>query len=366
MDSLPPLESALNAAAPNEPAASSIETVPADPLADAGMSAAPNTALSDQSWVVVTPLPSVEMLEPMTQESAPRRLPAVEPTAQANQVPLTHERPVTDIAPQEMLERQVETTTQRAAALAARGAYFAARAESLRALRAITQSLDAQQGTREHSEALARAMRAFEEACDFAPRGSRLDAELDLPLIISGHRTPVLKSEDLAHVSPVAAQQRYMQYAQEQLAAACGSAPAGSQALYAPARIYTLMDRAKIDAPTLCVPEAIALHQAALMVNPQNAQAANELGVLLAGCGQWEQAQRLLIHSVSVQPDAAAWRNLSIVHERLGQSELARRAAQQATVAAVEGAPAPADVPVQSVHWVNPQQFSATPSALDP
>ena len=132
------------------------------------------------------------------------------------------------------------------------------------------------------------------------------------------------------------------------------------------ARIYTLLDRAKLETQTLCLPEAVALHQAALVVDPQNSQAANELGVLLASCGQLEEARRALLHSVSVHPESAAWHNLSVVHQRMGQPELARRASQQSETVARQGGNPTSSVPVQSVHWVDPQTFSTVPSVPDP
>ena len=246
------------------------------------------------------------------------------------------------------------------------GRMFAARAEMIKALRVITQALDANEGVREHSEALGRAMRAFHEANDFAPRGSRLESELDLEQTVSGHRTPVLKNENVDHLAPIAAQQRYLEYAQQQLAFACGHVPAASQALYVLARIYTALDNTQLETPMLCLPQAVALHQAALAVDPRNGRAANELGVLLVRCGQWEDARQVLLHSIAVLPTPETWHNLSVVHQRLGQLELARRASDQSAAVAVGRGGPSQGVPVQSVHWVDPKTFSTVRSAPEP
>ncbi len=371
--SLPPLESALNTAPPTEPPSISSETVPPDPLADDALLLEPDRS-DDGPWVAVNPPPSIDDFAPsprplgesrhLAHGAVPQRLPAIEPMVPSEYS--TRIDVIQDHATLSALDDQVGAAARRAADLAVRGAYFAARAELLKALRAITQTLDARAGTREHSDALARAVRAFQEACDFTPRGSRLEADLDLALIVSGHRTPVLKSEHLDLLTPVTAQQRYLHYARAQFVMACGSLPAASQALYALARVYTLMDQAHVETQTLGVPQAIALHQAALVVDPRNSRAANELGVLLANGGRLEEARQALLHSVSVRPEAAAWHNLSVVHQRLGQTELARRASEQAIAFAGEdGAPA-SDAPVRSVHWVDPQAFSTAPALRDP
>ena len=81
--------------------------------------------------------------------------------------------------------------------LAERGAMYSARARFVMALRLITQSLDAQTGGHEHSRSLANGLQALEEAADFQPPGTQLEAQLNLPAIVSTHRTPVLQQEDL-------------------------------------------------------------------------------------------------------------------------------------------------------------------------
>ncbi|MHB8970928.1 MAG: tetratricopeptide repeat protein [Pirellulaceae bacterium] len=274
--------------------------------------------------------------------------------------------PPLDDATRATLDRNIATIIQRADDLAARGALFAARAEMLKALSAVTQALDANEGVRAHSEALGRSMRAFHEANDIAPHGSQLESELDLEQVVSGHRTPVLKNENVDHLTPIAAQQRYLEYAQQQLAVACGHVPAASQALYVLARIYTALDNSQLDPPMLCLPQAVALHRAALAVDPHNGRAANELGVLLARFGQWENARQTLLHGVAVLPSPETWHNLSVVHEQLGQLELARRASDQSAAVVVGRGEPSQDAPVQSVHWVDPQTFSAVRSTPEP
>ena len=101
-------------------------------------------------------------------------------------------------------------------------ATFSRLAEFIQALRLVAQA-DAERQTTEHSQALAAAMRALEEAEDLVPRGSRLDADVQLTTLVSAHRTPVLKDMSLADLSPTVAAQRYYIYAEEQFAAAVGA-----------------------------------------------------------------------------------------------------------------------------------------------
>ncbi|MBM4091812.1 MAG: hypothetical protein FJ276_20650 [Planctomycetes bacterium] len=218
--------------------------------------------------------------------------------------------------------RKLDEIASRAEDLASRGAYFAARAEMLMALRIVTQTLDAQSGGNEHSQALAQAMRAVREAGDFVPRGSRLEADLDVARFVIAHRTPVLHGENTKGLLPLQAQQRYLEYAQDQFARSCAGFPPASHVLYGLARVYMVLDQAKLDVQTLSVPTAVVLHQAALLVDPTNHRAANELGVLLARFGQLEDARRVLQQSVAVCPEPEAWHNLSVVHQRLGETTL--------------------------------------------
>jgi hypothetical protein len=94
--------------------------------------------------------------------------------------------------------------------------------------------------------------------------------------------------------------------------------------------------------------------------------AANDLGVLLAERGRYEDARTLLSHGLSVAPHAAIWQNLAIVHTKLGQPEAAARAQMAASAAGGATAANPAFVAMQSLRWVPPSEFaSSTQPATD-
>ncbi len=98
----------------------------------------------------------------------------------------------------------------------------------------------------------------------------------------------------------------------------------------------------------------MTLYQAALIAEPNNFLAANELGVLLAENGNLVRARDWLIHSVTVSPQAATWQNLASVHARLGEKQLADQALGQAT--ALGQASPPSGVP--AVQMLDPETFA--------
>jgi tetratricopeptide (TPR) repeat protein len=253
--------------------------------------------------------------------------------------------------------------THNGARLADRGAHFSARSEFIQALRVVTQALDAQSGDTTHSQALAEGLRALSEADDFAPSGSKLEADLDLANIIISHRTPVLKDQ-AAHVTPLVALQQYYGFAGRRLAAACEHEPAAAEALFGLGRLTVIMAERSPDARRLHAPKAMALYQAALTVDAKNAKAAHELGVLYAQFGQLEEAKRLLVTSAQAAPTKETWHNLAIVHERLGERDLARMARNELQLLKRTQPTATSSTGV-AVEWVDPSRFAGGPEATE-
>lgn len=260
----------------------------------------------------------------------------------------------------ELIAREADEHTRRGLELAGRKAYFSARAELVASLRVLAQALDAQHQTKKHSLALAAGWRALEEADDFIPSGSRLEAELDLADIIGSHRTPVLKEAPDESLTPLASLQCYFTYSQEQLAESVGEELAGSMALYGLGNVHRAMAAKRISSVRAARPKAMVCYQAALLVSPQNYMASNELGVLLARSGRDEEARVALEHSVSVSPHASGWHNLAVVYRHLGRTALAAHADRQSL--AMDPSQAGrggrrSRVPGQQVEWVDPSRF---------
>lgn len=244
-------------------------------------------------------------------------------------------------------------------ALAHRGALYSAQAEFAAALRVVAQALDAQENTTRHVQALAAGLTALDESEDFLVPARTATAPVDVATVVVKHRTPVLKDAPPGDLTPIVALQRYYTFAQEQLAAAVEHEPAASQALYGMGKVQTTLQSSRTG--TIADgPKAIALHQAALLVDDRNFMAANELGVLMAQCGRYDAARAALAHSVSISPQPAVWRNLAAVHDRLGETTLAanaRAAAQNYAKAATPVGNAVA-IPQQPVVWLDPAAFA--------
>ncbi len=263
--------------------------------------------------------------------------------------------------------QRVTDTIERGFQLANKGALYSARAEFRQALATLAQALDALHGVTAHSQALSEGQLALEEAADFLPTAGGLDGQVDVALVAATHRSPVLDGAPATGLPALLAVQQYYAFAQQRFAAAVGGAAVGSRALYALGKVHMAIAQ---DQPQnqLDLPRAMAFHQAALTAQPENYEAANELGVLLARFGQFREARDVLQQSVASRAMRETWHNLVIVHQQLGEHDLAQRAAAQMQLAAAgEADPPQADQPAEMVQWVPPQSFvEMNPGAAAP
>ena len=234
--------------------------------------------------------------------------------------------------------------------LAGRGATYSAREQMLDALRLVAQSSDAQQETNIYSKALESGLTALSESRDFYGRSGVLLSERSVADFIRVHQTPIQKTAP--EVSPLVAVGRYYTYAREQLAFAAGQHAAGSMTLYGLGKIAAGTGSTAALAST---GEAMALYQAAVLVDRRNYRAAHELGVLLARSGRLEESKEMFLHSIAVSPNQASWHNLSVVHAQLGEPQLAQGAQQEAVNADRSGK---TEKNIPQVDWVDAQTFS--------
>lgn len=262
-----------------------------------------------------------------------------------------------DLAALAPVAQQAQLRVDEAFRYARRGALYAARAELIQSLRMIAQAVDTLERSDRRSQALADGFQAMKEAEDFYVSSGTLEHDLDVEGIVLAHRTPVLKGQTLAGVSSLAALQQYYAYAQQQLSIAAAGTPAGSRALYGLGKVHMTLARESTDDRSHETPKAMAFFQSAMQADARNYLAANELGVLLAQFGQLAEAKRVLIHSVSVQSHVEGWQNLAVVHNRLGEHDLARKASYERELILARSAGKPrSDEPVI---WVGPQEFNA-------
>ncbi|MEX0819905.1 MAG: hypothetical protein WD070_09925 [Pirellulaceae bacterium] len=243
--------------------------------------------------------------------------------------------------------------------LAEKGAYYSAKTEFEQALRTVAQALDAHFGGSDYSAALAAGWLALDEAKDFSAHRQR-GLVVDVGLMVESHQSPILKDYALDKVSPVVAMQHYFAFAQERLVEAGGHAPVASRALHGLGKIHMVLGEKSGSAERLHGPKALAFQQAALTTDPGNFLAANELGVLLARFGKLQEARTVLQYSVATYPLPETWQNLSVVHQRLGEAELAAQslANWQLAIQQTGGNPATQQANGRSlVQWVPPQAF---------
>lgn len=270
------------------------------------------------------------------------------------------------------VNQRAEEMIRRGYHLAERGALYSGRAEFIQALSTIAQALDLAAASREHTQALAAGLTALEEAEDFVPLGSGLETDLDLPVLIRAHRTPVCKEMDASGLLSVTVLQQYYTYAQEQLASAAGGQEAASMAMLGLGKTYSTLAIEKTVPAAVAEPKAMVFHWAALSAHPGNFLAANELAVLEARWGQFATARSLLQYSLNILPHSAVWQNLATVHDRLGEGNLAGLARHEAEIAAKREAEAkPGNpegiVPSTDVAWLDAKAFAATSrSEIDP
>lgn len=303
---------------------------------------------------------------PLEDEAVPsrlatRRYPSTEriPVAQPEQrvsAPVTYRWDPRD-ANLSAVANRAEKRIEAGFKLANRGALFGARAEFRKAILSVAEALDAQHRVTGHSQAYHEALQAIQEAADFST--SRAGSSGRVDQIVATHQTPVLKHACGEAMPALLAMQRYHAFAQQRLVAASGGAPVAASALYAMGKIHMALADSESQ-NELDAAKAMTFLQSAMMVDAGNYAAANELGVMLARFGHLREARECLRHSARVQPMPETWKNLEIVHHRLGEYELARRAREE-WQRQTPSAPAVAGNGT-AVQWVAPEAFAGRPS----
>lgn len=222
----------------------------------------------------------------------------------------------------EAVARQALAAAEQASRQGARGLLYTAAAELRQALWQLAQALDQEHGTDTHRQALTAALAALEHADEPSAAASAL----------------------------------------QQMTQAVGRVRAASALLERLGRVQALQ-AASFPSSEGATTRAMLLYRMALAIDPDNWQAANELGVLLARSGQWVEAREMLVHSVRIHPHFAGWHNLAVVHAQLGEQDLARRAAYERQLLLARTFPPPSRPGIPSVQWVDPRTFSAASDA---
>jgi tetratricopeptide (TPR) repeat protein len=244
--------------------------------------------------------------------------------------------------------------------LAQRGAHFSARAELVQSLRTIAQGFDTDNATDVHSKALEAGLLALEELEDFTPRSRKASSGLDVLVIVRSHRTQCINERMARSMNRDQARDRYIDYAVGQLVLAVGTEQIASDSLYGLAKIYSFLKTQNTRHNLGAEAKSDAFYQATLLVKPNHALAANDLGVLRANAGRYEEARELLSVSLASGAQPAVWHNLSVVLAQLGDvqgAERARQSVKAASESAVAQDPQVAQW-MQSIAWTDPTNFN--------
>lgn len=283
------------------------------------------------------PVPSEATVSPPLHERRPRspdaRSPqcrfgpsAMPPIDSPDDQPPALLRPLASLAGRrswtlELAARQADTHTQRGLDLADRGAYFSARSEFLRALHLLAETLDADRRTAEHGRALTAGWTALGVARDSLPDCTD---------------------------------------ARQRLAAALGEEFAGSMALYGLGKLHAAMAADCGETTPQAGAHAVTFYQASLLVCPRNYMAANDLAVLLAEAGRYEDARAVLEHSLSLHPHPDGWKNLEALDRLLAYDGPAREMQPASNLPPMSTATARRHAVVPSIRWVHPEVFVRT------
>ena len=304
-------------------------------------------------------IPGMRRLAPVEAEdtSDSARAPEMQSTIPQAETPTTPQRPqAVDGDALRPVMQQAAQLNRQAESLARRGAYYLARNRTIQSLRMIAEALDLHSGSGEHTAALASALTALREAGDFQSRSSE-DSTISVPLVVAGHRTPVLRQQRAESLSAVAAQQLYYNFVRQQLVIAAGGESVASHSLCNMGKLQSRMGEGTAPQQTNLA-RAMVYQQAALAVDGRNYLAANELGNILTTFGQLPEARRILLHSVGTVSNPEGWHNLAAVHDRLGETELAAHARKQ-----LELLTGGTTGPRPKVEWVSPEVFAGNPPA---
>lgn len=301
--------------------------------------------------------PSAPWTLPVSVRPPSDEVAAPEPSAARDAPSLTPYAPTTAD-----LSRQLLPTVRTAYGLAQHGAVYAAQTDFIQVLRRVAEAKDATEGVDIHARALAAGLRALDEADDFAPQGAQLEANLDVAVIVSAHRTPVLHKQ-AATTRPAEAIALYQQFARQQLAQAVAGEQAGSMALYGLGKVENRLALAA-NGELRHERKALTMFLAALDAGPGNHLAANEIGVLLSRGGYPEDAAALFRRAIDAAPTSTSYHNLAVVERTLGYHEQSAANEQYAQHLAARDRAAGAASQASGVQWVAPQELSRVAQPL--
>ncbi len=239
--------------------------------------------------------------------------------------------------------------------LLARRAYFSAREEAKMAIAHLMQTIDLHEGSYESEPNFVAAMTALREAQDFTDSGATHGRQT-VSVIIGAHSSNILNHYDVSEVSPLAAAEYYRIAAADKLVAAAKNHPWASELYYTLGRV----DHAEAESSSGTQQanlrwRAMTLYRAAAAINPRNAIALNQLGVIFLQMDRPRDASEALVEAVRLGTPPEAANNLIAACQKTGDTHLLAWARQNAR----RPAPAPQPSPRPNVMLVPGQTFAS-------
>jgi len=240
--------------------------------------------------------------------------------------------------------------------LARKGIVFSAESEFRQALTLIAQVWDYQAGTNAYSSCLRDGFTALDESKDFLPDAKSDSFSVDTSQVITAHQTNVIEPGNADSIPAVEAMQQYLKFSTRKITKACGQSRLASDVLYSLGKMHLTSSSHSEGDSQHDQYRSMVLFRAAFAADNKNSRAANELAVQLAKSGELQIAKQLLVGSLRVNPTPIVWKNLSHIHAKLGETDLAARANFEYAAMQNSGQTRMAN----NVNWIPPQNFNAT------
>jgi tetratricopeptide (TPR) repeat protein len=232
-------------------------------------------------------------------------------------------------------EQQWQARLREAHRLATQGALASAEQHVESLLFELASTLDGLHECAVHQVLVSGGLRALREASDFYSQDVDRSKWDWVDTVALGHQTQLPAGRNANRRTDVEVLQAYYDFGSQMLIWGCGHQAIAADAMFVLGRIHQASESGEVRAvgyvnSTVVVPVEVIYHQIAMGLNPQHSLAANELGVLLGQLGAWESARDALLQSLAARPSFESWKNLSEVHYRLGEQDLANLAANEA------------------------------------
>ena len=242
--------------------------------------------------------------------------------------------------------------------LSRRGAAFAARQEFYSSLRILAQSHDKASNGKIYTEALGRGITAIKEAEDFMVTDTESQIGLNVAHVVETHSTKIFSAEAAQEMTSIEAVQRYLAYASHELSLCGGENVVSSEALYCLGKLHSVQANHGTNSSKIDVAKAMAFHQAAVAADSTNFRSLNELGVLYANTGRFSESKDLLKRSLRIKQLPQAWQNLGVIHQRLGEQQLAELAIKEYQLVSSQK-------PDSTIRWTPAEEFNKNAPMLN-